>query len=265
MKPMTGQIALITGATAGIGRACALALAGLGMRVIAAGRRADRLAELRQELAAASGRGPAESACETLVLDVRDRAAVLRELPALRDRGWGEIEVLVNNAGLAAGFAPLHQGDFDHWDRMLDTNVKGLLNVTRVVAPWMVERGRGHIVNIGSVAGRTVYPMGNAYCASKHAVRALNQGMRMDLLGTGIRVTSVDPGLVETEFSLVRFEGDAERARKPYEGMTPLTPEDVADAVVWAATRPPHVNVEEILLMPTDQASAIHVHRRHEA
>lgn len=254
MKPLAGQIALVTGATAGIGRACALALAREGMRLVATGRRAERLGSLREEIGNAS--------CEAVVLDVRDRAAVQRELTALRERGWGAIDVLVNNAGLAAGFAPVHQGDFDHWDRMLDTNVKGLLNVTRVVTPWMVERGRGHIVNIGSIAGRQVYPGGNVYCASKAAVRALNLGIRMDLLGTGIRVTSVDPGLVETEFSLVRFDGDAARAKKPYDGMTPLTAEDVADAVVWALTRPAHVNVDEILLMPTDQASATQVHRR---
>jgi 3-hydroxy acid dehydrogenase / malonic semialdehyde reductase len=168
----------------------------------------------------------------------------------------------VNNAGLASGLDRLPGGDPEDWDVMLDTNVKGVLYVTRAVVPVMVARGRGHVVNIGSIAGHEVYPMGAVYCASKHALGAVTAGLRIDLLGTGVRVSTVDPGLVETEFSLVRFKGDTERARRPYEGMTPLAAADVAEAVLWCATRPPHVNVDEIIIKPTDQASATQIHRR---
>jgi 3-hydroxy acid dehydrogenase / malonic semialdehyde reductase len=168
---------------------------------------------------------------------------------------------VVNNAGLARGFDPIHQGSPADWDEMIDTNLKGLLYVTRAVLPGMVERGRGHVINIGSTAGHDVYPKGNVYCATKFAVNALTQGMRMDLLGTGVRVSTVDPGMVETEFSLVRFHGDAERADRVYQGLQPLTAGDVADAVLWCATRPPHVNIDEIILKPTAQASATQVHR----
>jgi NADP-dependent 3-hydroxy acid dehydrogenase YdfG len=186
---------------------------------------------------------------------------VTEAIRALTDAGWGEIDILLNNAGLAAGLEPIQEGVFDNWDRMIETNLRGLLNVSRVVVPGMVARGRGHIVNIGSVAGRDIYPGGNVYCANKAAVEMLNRGFRVDLHGHGIRVTNVMPGLVETEFSLVRFEWDEAKASRPYAGMTPLTGADVADAVLWAVTRPPHVDVEEILLMPTAQATATMVHR----
>lgn len=194
---------------------------------------------------------------ETFALDVRDREAVNDLLG-----GRTDIDVLINNAGLAAGFEPLHTGDPDHWDRMIGTNVTGLLNVTRAVVPGMVDRGRGHVINIGSIAGRETYPNGAVYCASKAAVDRITAGLRMDLLGTGIRVSTVDPGLVETEFSVVRFDGDAERAAAVYDGMTPLTPDDVAEAVVWVADRPEHVVVADVVLLPREQASATRVFRR---
>ncbi len=257
MGALDGKTALVTGASSGIGRASALALAREGARVIAGARRKERVESLCSEISAVCG-----TEAGALIVDVRDRDDVEDSFDKLAAAGWDRIDVLVNNAGLAAGLESIEDGVFDNWDRMIDTNVKGLLNVTRRVVPGMVQRGSGHVVNIGSVAGREVYRRGNVYCATKFAVRALNKSMRIDLAGRGIRVTSVDPGLVRTEFSLVRFGGDAGQAERPYRGMTPLAPEDVAEAVVWAVTRPPHVNVEELLLMPTDQASAEQVHRR---
>jgi serine 3-dehydrogenase len=192
---------------------------------------------------------------------VRDRDAVARTLAELPP-GWAEVDVLVNNAGLARGLTKLHDGDVDDWEQMIDTNVKGLLYVTRAVVPGMVERGRGHVINIGSIAGLEVYPGGNVYCASKHAVDALTKGLRMDLVDTPVRVSTVDPGMVETEFSEVRFHGDAERARKVYEGIEALTAADIADAVLYCATRPPHVCINQIVVTPTNQASALVVHRK---
>lgn len=238
---------LITGASSGIGQACARAFARAGARLVLCARRADRLDLLAQEV---------DTEATTIVLDVRDREAVsaaLADVPT---------DVLVNNAGLASGLAPLHEDEPWRWDAMLDTNVTGLLNVTRAVVPGMVARGRGHVVNIGSIAGREVYPGGAVYCASKHAVDAITKGLRMDLLGTGVRVSTVDPGLVETEFSLVRFDGDAGRAAGPYEGLTPLTGDDVAEAVVWVADRPAHVQVAEVVILPTAQAAATRVARQ---
>jgi serine 3-dehydrogenase len=196
----------------------------------------------------------------TIELDVRDQEGVsseLQDLPA----DWQRIDVLVNNAGLSRGLDPLHEGSIDDWDEMLDTNVKGLLYVTRAVLPDMVARGRGHVINIGSIAGHEVYPRGNVYCASKHAVDAITRGMRMDLLGTGVKVTTVDPGLVETEFSKVRFHGDEVKANAVYKGLQPLTPDDIAETVLWAATRPAHVQIAEVIVFPSAQASSMHVHR----
>jgi 3-hydroxy acid dehydrogenase / malonic semialdehyde reductase len=239
---------LVTGATSGIGLACARAFAAGGATLTVTGRRADRLAALADELPGAP---------RTLVFDVRDRAATAAALADVPPP-----DVLVLNAGLASGLGPLHEGDQDDWDRMLQTNVAGLLHTARALLPGMVARGAGHVIAIGSVAGHETYPGGAVYCASKAAVRALVQGMRLDLLGTGLRVSSVDPGLVETEFSVVRFHGDADRASQVYEGMRPLTAEDVAEAVVWIADRPAHVQVAEVLLLPTDQASATRVHRQ---
>jgi 3-hydroxy acid dehydrogenase / malonic semialdehyde reductase len=238
---------LITGATSGIGLACARAFAAAGADVTVTGRRADRLRDLAAEL-------PGD--VRTLVFDVTDRQATqdaLADLPAP--------DVLVNNAGLASGFGPLQEGDERDWDVMLDTNVRGLLTVTRALLPSMVERGRGHVINIGSIAGHEAYPGGTVYCASKHAVDAITRGLRMDLLGTGLRVSTVDPGMVDTEFSLVRFAGDADRAAAVYEGLEPLTAEDVADTVLWVADRPRHVQVAEVLILPTAQASATRVVR----
>ena len=247
---------LVTGASAGIGAACARAFAGAGARLVLAARRAERLEALAAELRDAHGTG-----CHLLELDVRDAEGVAAALGALPPE-WAEVDVLVNNAGLGRGLEKAHEGDPADWDEMVDTNVKGLLYVTRAVVPGMVARGRGHVVNVGSVAGHEVYPGGAVYCATKHAVGAITKGLRMDLLGSGVRVSTVDPGMVETEFSVVRFHGDRERADRVYAGMTPLVADDVADAVLWCATRPPHVNVDEIIIKPTDQASATLVSRR---
>ncbi len=250
-----GKIVLVTGASAGIGAACARAFAAAGARPILAARRRERIEELARELRRDHG-----VEALPLVLDVRDRGAVEAAIGSLGE-GWAAIGILVNNAGLARGLGPIHEGDHADWDEMIATNVRGLLNVTRAVVPGMVARGSGHVINIGSIAGHEVYPGGAVYCATKHAVAALTRGMGMDLLGTGVRVSSVDPGMVETEFSLVRFHGDGERAEAVYRGLEPLRAEDVADAVLFCATRPPHANVREMILMPADQASAVHVHR----
>jgi len=246
------MIVFVTGASSGIGAATARAFALAGARLVLAARRIDRLR-------AAAATLPVPS--HVIELDVRERAAVHAAVAAIPEP-FRAIDVLVNNAGLSRGFAPLHEGVQDDWDEMLDTNVKGLLYVTRAVLPGMVARGHGHVINIGSVAGHDTYPRGNVYCASKAAVRVLNKGMRLDLLGTGIRVSTVDPGLVPTEFSDVRFHGDRARAAKVYEDTRPLSAADVAEAIVWCASRPAWVNVEELLLMPTDQAAPALVHRR---
>lgn len=245
------MLTLITGATSGIGEACARRFAALGHRLILTGRREARL----QALAASLG-GPVHTLC----FDIRDPQAVQQALGSL-PADWKGIDVLVNNAGLAAGLDPIHKGSPDDWEQMIDTNVKGLLYVSRIVSQGMVTRGSGHILNIGSIAGKEVYPNGNVYCASKHAVWALSQGMRMDLLPYGIRVTHIAPGMAETEFSLVRFKGDTARAEKVYEGLTPLSGDDVAQVAVFAATLPPHVCLNDVVVMPTAQASAGQVHR----
>ncbi len=216
------------------------------------GRRTDRLTELAGEL---------RTDVHTATVDVRDRAAVEAMVAGLPD-GWRDIDVLVNNAGLAAGHEPLHEGDPDDWQRMIDTNVTGLLSVTRAVLPGMVARGRGHVVNMGSIAGRQAYPNGAVYCATKAAVARITEGIRRDVLGSGVRVSLIEPGLVETEFSVVRFGGDRDRADAVYAGLTPLTATDVAETVLWVVDRPPHVLVAEVLLLATDQATATEVARR---
>jgi 3-hydroxy acid dehydrogenase / malonic semialdehyde reductase len=242
---------LVTGATSGIGRACAHAFAARGARLVLCGRREDRLAQVAGEL---------DAEVHTFLLDVRDRAAVDASIGGLPAQ-WSAVDVLVNNAGLAAGFSPLPEDDPRDWDRMIDTNVRGLLNVTRAVLPGMVGRGRGQVVNIGSIAGHETYPNGAVYCATKAAVDRITKGLRMDLLGTGVRVATVDPGMVETEFSVVRFHGDRARADEVYSGVTPLGADDVAEAVVWVADRPAHVQVAEVVILATDQASATLVNR----
>jgi 3-hydroxy acid dehydrogenase/malonic semialdehyde reductase len=252
---LKSKCVLVTGASSGIGRACAEAFAAHGCRLLIVARRLERLEELAQALRKHHGVEVLPAA-----LDVRDRAAVEAWIGGLPGE-WNEIDILVNNAGLARGLAPLHDGEVEDWEEMIDTNLKGLLYVTRVVVKQMVERGRGHVINIGSIAGHEVYPGGNVYCASKHAVTAVGRALGIDTLGTGVRVSSVDPGMVDTEFSLVRFDGDSARADGVYDGLEPLHGEDVADAVVFCATRPPHANVREMILMPTAQAAAVFAHR----
>ena len=251
---MTQLTVFVTGASAGIGAATALRFARDGHRVVMCARRIDRLERLARELR--------EDGLDvhTVELDVRDAAAVERAVASLPPE-FAAIDVLVNNAGLSRGLAPVHANEVRHIDDMVDTNVKGLLYVTRAVVPGMLARGRGHVVNIGSTAGHAVYPGGTVYAATKHAVDAITRGLKMDLHGTSLRVSTVDPGLVETEFSLVRFEGDAERAEKVYRTTEPLSADDVADAVVWIATRPARVNVSEVIMMPTVQSSVTMIAR----
>ena len=248
------KIALITGATSGIGKATGLLFAQHGVDLILCGRREDRLQELQKELAA-------QVRVHTLTFDVRNRSAVetaIGSLPA----DWQEVDILINNAGNAHGLAPIQEGSVDDWDAMMDGNVKGLLYVSKAIIPGMVSRQRGHIVNIGSVAAKEVYPNGNVYCASKHAVDALTQGMRLDLNPFGIKVTGVHPGLVETEFSAVRFKGDAQRAGNVYKGYQPLVAEDIADVIWYAVSRPPHVVIGDLVILPTAQASATLVNKQ---
>jgi 3-hydroxy acid dehydrogenase/malonic semialdehyde reductase len=252
---LKGKIVFVTGASAGIGAATALAFAAEGARLLLAARRAGKLAEVAS---AALERG-AESV-HSVHLDVRHRIAVQRTIDELPEE-WAKIDVLVNNAGLSRGLDKLFTGKIDDWEEMIDTNVKGLLYVTRSVVPGMVVRGHGHVVNLGSTAGELAYPNGAVYCGSKAAVRLINDGLREDLLGTPVRVTSIDPGMVETDFSLVRFRGDAEKAEKVYKGVTPLTPEDVAAAIVWAVKQPAHVNIARVVMTPVHQANSLLFHR----
>jgi NADP-dependent 3-hydroxy acid dehydrogenase YdfG len=240
------KTALITGASSGIGLACAELMAAAGYQLILTARRADKLNELAAELAAKHGIG-----VKTLVFDVRNKQEVAAALNSLDTP-----DVLINNAGLALGLSHFYAGDIDHWDTMIDTNVKGLLYVSRVFAEKMIARGSGHIVNVGSIAGKEVYENGNVYCASKHAVDALTKSMRLELAAHGIKVTGIHPGAVETEFSIVRFGGDEARAKKVYEGFENLVAADIADAVVWAVSRPAHVNINDIVIMPSAQPAA---------
>jgi len=253
---LKGKIVFITGASSGIGAATALAFAAGGARLLLAARRADKLAHVAL---AAQARGA--EAVHTISLDVRHRDAVQQAVSTLPSE-WAAIDILVNNAGLSRGLDKLYEGNIDDWEEMIDTNVKGLLYVTRAVVPGMVERGRGHVVNLGSTAGEITYPGGAVYCATKAAEHAMNDGLRQDVLGTPIRVTTVDPGMVETEFSTVRFHGDRKRAGNVYKGIKPLTAEDVAEVIVWAATRPEHVNIARVLLTPVQQANSLLFHRK---
>lgn len=250
------KTAFITGASSGIGEAIAHILAANGYRLILAARRIDRLTSLSQQLFQTYN-----TDVYTLALDVRYRDQVAEAVASLPEE-WRKIDVLVNNAGLASGLSSIEAGDMDDWDVMIDTNVKGLLYVTRTVLPLMTEQSYGHIINIGSIAGKEVYANGNVYCATKHAVDALNKSMRIDLAKYPIKVTSVNPGAVETEFSIVRFHGDTERAKKVYEGFENLLASDIAEAVWFALSRPAHVNINELVIMPTAQPVAGIIHRK---
>ncbi len=252
---LAGKIVFITGASAGIGAACAQRFAQEGARLLLAARRMDRLEAMTPSLKQA---GSPEVL--NVALDVRYREQVQRVLDGLPEQ-WRAIQVLVNNAGLSRGLSKLHEGDIQDWEEMIDTNVKGLLYVTRAVVPGMIERGAGHVVNLGSTAAHLAYPNGAVYCATKAAEFRVTEGLRQEMLGTPVRVTTVDAGMVETEFSEVRFRGDKERAAKVYRDITPLQPEDVADAIVWAVTRPAHVNIAQVLMTTIDQANSLLFHR----
>ena len=242
------RIAFITGATSGIGQACARKFAVSGYNLIINGRNTEKLMDMKEELN--------QMGADVLLLafDVRDRAATKKAIDSLSEP-WNKIDVLVNNAGLALGLDKEYEGDFEDWDIMIDTNIKGLLNVTRMVVPAMVERNHGHVINIGSVAGDAAYVNGNVYCATKAAVKTISDGLRIDLAHTAVRVTNVKPGLVETNFSIVRFHGDKNRADNVYKGIKPLTGDDIADVVVYAANAPEHVQIAEVLVLATHQAN----------
>jgi 3-hydroxy acid dehydrogenase/malonic semialdehyde reductase len=252
---LKGKTVFITGASAGIGASTAYSFATEGARLILCARRKDKVDAVAQQ---ALEKGA--SAVHTFALDVQDRAAVAEAIAALPAE-WAAIDILVNNAGLSRGLDKLYQGDIEDWEEMIDTNVKGLLYVTRAVVPGMVERNSGHIINLGSTAGELPYPNGAVYCATKAAEKSINDGLRQDLLDTPLRVTSIDPGMVETDFSKVRFRGDDTRAAKVYQGVIPLTPDDVADAIVWAAGRPAHVNIAHVLMTSITQANSLMFHR----
>jgi len=246
------KIALVTGASSGIGWASAVLLAEEGYDLILCGRREDRLKSLSEKL-------PTKTFC--LVFDVSDRGGVKAAIDSIPE-AWRNVDVLLNNAGNAHGMSKLQDGNIDDWDAMIDINVKGLLYVTKAIVPGMVERGTGHVVNIGSIAGKEVYPNGNVYCASKHAVDAINNGMRLDLVGTGVKVSQVCPGLVETEFSMVRFKGDQDKSKSVYQGFDALTAHDVADLIRFIVTRPAHVNISDTMILPTAQVASTIVDKK---
>lgn len=248
------KIVLITGATSGIGQACARRFAQNGYNVIITARRADRLEAIKHDLERYGAK------VMTLVFDVRDAAAATTAVTSLTDE-WKQIDILVNNAGLALGLDKEYEGNPEDWETMIDTNIKGLLTMTRLVVPAMVERNEGHVINIGSVAGDAAYAGGNVYCATKAAVKAITDGLRIDLAHTAVRVTNVKPGLVETNFSNVRFHGDTERADNVYKGITPLTGDDIADVVYYAASAPKHVQIAEVLVLATHQANGSVIYR----
>jgi serine 3-dehydrogenase len=256
MESIINKIVLITGASSGFGYATAQLLAKNGAKLILAARRADRLKKLAEEL-----NKTLAAASYILELDVRDQKAVENAIINLPDE-WKQIDILVNNAGLSRGLDKLHEGSIQDWDEMIDTNVKGLLYVSRAVIPGMAKRNSGHVINIGSIAGHEVYPKGNVYCATKHAVDAITKGMRLDLNGTKVKVTTIDPGLAETEFSIVRYRGDDEKAKATYKGIESLSADDVADAVLYAITRGENFVIAEMILLPLNQASAQVVNRQ---
>ncbi|MEZ5083325.1 MAG: SDR family NAD(P)-dependent oxidoreductase [Bacteroidales bacterium] len=245
------KIALITGATSGIGKACAEKFAKRGYNLIITGRRNERLKKIKLEL-------ESKNICQVLALcfDIREKEEVTRVMQSL-DNNWINIDLLINNAGLALDLKPIQDGDFNDWDTMIDTNIKGLLYISKLVSEIMVKKGSGHIINIGSIAGKEAYPNGNVYSATKHAIEGLTKAMRLDLFRHGIKVSQIAPGAVETEFSDVRFKGDKDRAKKVYDGYQPLTGEDIAESVYFVATQPDHVNINDLLIMPMAQANAI--------
>jgi NADP-dependent 3-hydroxy acid dehydrogenase YdfG len=258
MKKLDGKTVFITGASSGIGKACAEAFAKIGCNLILTARRTKILKKLSDDL-------KSQYNIKTFIhkLDVKNKNEVDWIINSLPDE-WQDIDILINNAGLARGLNTLYEDDVENWEEMIDTNIKGLLYVTRAIVPAMVERKSGHIINIGSTAGHETYPKGHVYCATKHAVNAITKGLRMDVVSKYIRVSTVDPGAVETNFSVVRFSGDKERAKNVYRGLKPLKAEDVAEAVLFCATRPEHANIAEIIMMPTQQASALVFHREEE-
>jgi 3-hydroxy acid dehydrogenase/malonic semialdehyde reductase len=249
------MVVFITGATSGIGKQTAIEFAKHGYNLVITGRRKERLIELKKDI---------ETKYKVDVLDlcfdITNQKEVEHAVLSLSDK-FQHIDILINNAGLAAGMAPIQDGNLSHWEAMINTNIKGLLYVTKCISIKMIEQKKGHIINIGSIAGKEVYANGNVYCATKHAVDALNKGMRIDLLPHGIKVSAINPGMVETEFSIVRFDGDEERAKKVYENIVPLKPEDIAETIYWMATRPAHVNINDLIIMPTIQANATTVLR----
>ena len=256
MNLLKNKIVFITGASSGIGKACAEVFAKEKAHMILAARRIDRLKSLAKKLESVNGIN-----IKCIQLDVRDYNQVKKEINSL-DNNWKKIDILINNAGLSRGLDKFYEGKKEDWDEMIDTNIKGLLFVTRQVLPRMVERNSGHIINIGSIAGHEAYPFGNVYAATKFAVTGLTKSIRLDVLGKNIRVSSVDPGLVETEFSIVRYSGDEGKAKNVYKGLKPLTAEDIADAVLFCATRAEHVNINEIIMTPVVQASTAYIHRK---
>ncbi len=255
MGKLNNKIVFITGASSGIGKACSEYFAAEGAKLILTARRENLLRELTEKF-----NREYNTDAITFSLDVRDKNSVSELINSLPEK-WKNIDILINNAGLAKGLNKIYEDDIDNWEDMIDTNVKGLLYVTRTIVPGMVKRKSGHVINIGSTAGHEAYPKGHVYCATKHAVNAITKSLRMDVVDKNIRVSTVDPGAVETNFSNVRFFGDKEKAKNVYKGLTPLTAEDVAEAVLFCATRPPHANIAEIILMPTQQASALVFHR----
>lgn len=256
MISLKDKIVFITGASSGIGEATAIEFAKLGTKLLLVARREDRLKNLSQALKNKYGTN-----CLHINLDVRHQKSVQKSIDNLPDE-WKNIDILINNAGLSRGLDKAHEADIQDWEEMIDTNIKGLLYVTRAILPMMVKRNHGHIVNLGSVASHSVYPGGNVYCATKHAVKCLCDAFRMDLFGTNIRVTCISPGMVNTEFSTVRYHGDKSKADKVYEGMTPLSAEDIADTIIYSCTRPEHVNISEIFIMPTAQSAVQMVNRK---
>jgi len=256
MEYLNNKIVFITGASSGIGKACAYAFAQEKSKLIISSRSKNKIDEIAADIRTKFGVD-----VYTLKLDVTDRELIHNTISDLPEE-WKSIDILVNNAGLARGTNKLYEDDIDGWEEMIDTNVKGLLYVTRAIVPGMVERESGHVINIGSIAGHEAYPGGAVYCASKHAVTAITRSLRMDVLDKGIRVSTVDPGMVETNFSVVRFYGDKEKAKNAYKGLTPLSGDDIAEAVIFCATRPPHANVNEMIIMPSVQANAFINYRK---